>query len=188
MAELKEAALAYASRGIAVFPCEPQGKRPLGRFAHRGFHSATLSATDIEKWWDAEPDANIGVPTGPVSGWLVLDWDLYKDHAWDDYYQLIKALGPLPQTTEVSTPQGGQHFIYEWPDGLVHKSIVGRGLDIKGAGGYVVAPPSIGANGREYRVDLGIAPARLSQPWLELLVKGSFDPLKPAPVQPGLLP
>ncbi|MDW8356158.1 MAG: bifunctional DNA primase/polymerase, partial [Bryobacterales bacterium] len=67
---LAEAALWYASRGIPVFPCCPREKKPL---VEGGFHTATTDEQRVRAWWDRWPDANIGIPTGAPSGWLVVD-------------------------------------------------------------------------------------------------------------------
>src|SRR5215217_8277031 len=70
--QLLKAAIYYASRGILVFPCKPD-KKPHTR---RGFKDATTDANKVSTWWKRWPDANIGIPTGKVSGLLVLDVDL----------------------------------------------------------------------------------------------------------------
>src|SRR5690349_17712054 len=65
-----KAALEYAARGIPVFPCRRETKRP--RTPH-GFLDATTETAVIERWWRRWPDAMIGMPTGPASGIAVLD-------------------------------------------------------------------------------------------------------------------
>ena len=69
MTTLLQAALRYAELGYPVFPCVPGGKAPAT--AH-GFLDATTDAGQIEAWWTARPDANIGMPT---AGLLVVDVD-----------------------------------------------------------------------------------------------------------------
>ena len=70
---LLKAALAYAKRGVPVFPCEPGAKKPL---TCNGHWDATTDPRAIERWWKRWPTANVGVPTGKKSGLVVLDVDL----------------------------------------------------------------------------------------------------------------
>jgi len=68
-----EAARRFADAGIPVFPCVPGEKRPLTR---HGFHDATANPAQVARWWHDWPDANIGMPTGSISGWEVVDVDV----------------------------------------------------------------------------------------------------------------
>ena len=63
MSDLLAAALDYAARGLAVFPCVPRGKTPA---IARGFHSATCNPATIRRYW-TDPDRNIAIPTGASS-------------------------------------------------------------------------------------------------------------------------
>ncbi len=71
---LGAAATHYAALGIPVFPCVPGAKHPLTR---NGFHDATTSRPVVRDWWHRHPRANIGVPTGVVSGIVVVDVDVH---------------------------------------------------------------------------------------------------------------
>lgn len=62
--DLLDAALDYAARSWPVFPCEPRGKRPLGRLVPHGLKEATTDPAVINGWWAKEPEANIGLRTG----------------------------------------------------------------------------------------------------------------------------
>jgi hypothetical protein len=133
------AALRYAQAGWPVFPVRAGGKVPLTR---HGVHDATTQPGRILAWWDRHPDAGIGVATGPASGLLVVDVD-----APDGYASLAKleaTHGPL-DTLEANTPSGGCHLYLWQPGGRALGNTAGRlgpGLDTRGRGGYVVAPPS----------------------------------------------
>ncbi len=135
------AALAYARRGIPVFPCEPGGKRPL---TYNGFWDATADASSVTAWWRRWPDANVGVPTGERSGLLVLDVD--SDAGGPDSLVLLERLnGPLPRTAKGRTGGGGVHVFFRYPSSETVRNSAGRlgpGLDVRGEGGYVVVPPS----------------------------------------------
>ena len=64
MTELRANAHEYADLGWPLFPCEPRGKRPLGRLVPHGLKEATTDHIIIDTWWHQEPQANIGLVTG----------------------------------------------------------------------------------------------------------------------------
>lgn len=143
-----EAAIRLAARGYRVFPVKPGGKAPLTK---NGFHDATTSQDPIAAWWSRDPSANIGLATGRISGVVVLDVD--PGHGGDESLaDLERAHGPLPETVEAITGGGGRHLYFRAPSQAVpcSASRIGRGLDVRGDGGYVVVPPSIHASGSRY--------------------------------------
>jgi hypothetical protein len=164
---LLESALQYARRGWPVFPCDPTTKKPLTR---HGLKDATIDASTIRKWWDQFPDAMIAVTTGAKSGFWALDLDLDAEKGHDGIAALA-TLGALPETITQTTPRGGVHSFFKWDSARPVKnsaSKVGPGIDIRGAGGYVIMAGSLRADGRAYqwrnppdRFDLADAP-----PWL----------------------
>jgi DNA-binding IscR family transcriptional regulator len=120
-----------------VFPCKPGGKEPLTR---RGFYNATTNPQQITAWWNANPEANIGIPTGERSGLLVLDVD--QPAGLD---ALEAEHGELPATRTHSTGSGGMHYLFKFPPGEKISISAGKlatGVDTRGEGGYIVAPPS----------------------------------------------
>ena len=160
--ETGQAALAYASRGVPVFPCKPGGKAPL---THHGHLDATVDPEQIRKWWTRWPSANIGIPTGERSGLLVLDID--PDKGGDaSLATLVSEHGPLPTTTTVKTGSGGRHIYLRYPTGSGISNSAGKlgpGLDVRGEGGYVIAPPSYTTG--PYTT-LHKAPLAVPQEWL----------------------
>ena len=165
MSTLLTAALDYAAARLPVFPCVPNGKLPA---IARGFHAATTNPETIKRHWRVS-DRNIGIPTGSVSGFWALDIDVEKDGEAS-----IRALeaehGQLPPTREVLTGGGGRHLWFEYTGPIQSTADrIGRGIDTRGDGGYVVVPPSIHESGRAYcwSVDsadeLAIAPDWLVQ-------------------------
>lgn len=156
------AALRYAQKGLPVFPlC---GKIPYA--GSRGFYDATTDPEIIECWWRQWPTANIGVPTGERSGWVVLDVDL-RHGGFTSLQVLLDAVGNqsgnecrssqlLPATRAAYTGGGGLHLVFSWRDdlGFTIKNITGlrghTGLDIRGEGGYIVVAPSLHASGQRY--------------------------------------
>jgi hypothetical protein len=131
---LLNAALWYASQGLAVFPCRRYRKIPWTR---HGFKEATTDHHQITLWWEAWPDANIGLPTG--HRFDVLDVD-----GVTGYRSLVqlRARGLLDEPTlgSVTTPHG--HHFYYAPSGDGNTTALAPGVDYRGAGGYVLAPPS----------------------------------------------
>ena len=150
--DLLTAALTYAAAGCPVFPCRPD-KRPV---CAGGFKDAVTDRKQVETWWTARPGMLIGRPTGAVSGVIVLDVDMDATQGKDGEASLSALTaqhGPLPDTWEVLTPRGGRHLYFRHPGGHLPNSAskLGPDLDIRGDGGYVIAPPSRLPDGRSYQ-------------------------------------
>jgi hypothetical protein len=170
---LGDMALAYAKRGLHVFPCQPRGKVPA---CARGVSDATTDHNLIAKWWDAIPDCNIGAACGEKSGIFVVAIDAGEAEA--ALAQLEKLHGALPPTVESITPRG-RHAFFSWPDRVVKNSAskVGPNIDVRGQGGYVLVPPSIHPSGRPYAWSVDSASIFAAAPdWLLDLIAA-----KPAP-------
>jgi hypothetical protein len=158
------AALAYAAAGLHVFPlhsasagrctcgvaeCGDVAKHP--RTAH-GLKDATTDPARIAEWWRRWPTANVAIRTGAVSGLVVLDVDPRHGGA-ATLAELERQHGKLPKTARALTGSGGQHIYFRHPGGELRNSAgsIGDGLDVRGDGGYVVAPPSLHESARRYR-------------------------------------
>lgn len=131
-------------------PCGSAGKHP--RIVE-GFKAATLDPATVAAWWDRWPDANVGIPTGPPIGAWVLDVD--PRHGGDSVLARLEVEhGSLPPTLTARTGSGGLHLFWRYPtDREVRNSTGGTrtpGLDVRGAGGFVVASPSLHASGGRY--------------------------------------
>jgi hypothetical protein len=143
------AALRYAAAGWPVFACQPGSKVPPE--GSRGFKDAT---TDPDKvawlWRRTGQGANVAIATG-APGPDVLDVDVHDGApGWQSYGELRLA-GLVPDAmAEIRTPSGGGHFYYQGTGQRIAK-LPARGIDYRGAGGYVVAPPSQ-VDGRPYVV------------------------------------
>lgn len=157
-----QAALAYAALGWYVFPLRPRGKQPLIPKAEggQGLLDATTDEEQIRAWWTEAPTANIGVACGP-SNLVVIDLDVDKGgiQAWKrvcDHHDL-----DLATKVMVRTGGGGIHLFYRMADVRIRNSAgkLDRGIDIRGDGGYVVAPPSIHPSGHAYAWRAGGNPA-----------------------------
>lgn len=174
-----KAALNYAKNSWAVFPlhtptvkggcscgrpdCTDIGKHP--RTAN-GVKDASTDPGIINAWWQRWPDANIGIATGRRSGIIVVDLDTRKNGLgnWADMLDIKGAAATLTSITG----SGGQHWIFKAPADVLLANSAGKlaaGIDTRGEGGYIVAPPSLHATGNRYSWDSKTAPAEV-MPWL----------------------
>lgn len=128
-------------------PCNSPAKHPRTR---NGLQDASADVDVIEQWWSMWPNANIGIATGRTSGLVVLDVD-FRTGGDQSLAALTAKHGGLPETPCVATGNG-LHYYFEHPGEQVRCSAgrIGPGLDLRGDGGYVVAPPSVHASGKPY--------------------------------------
>jgi hypothetical protein len=131
-------ALWYANNGLRVFPVQALGKQPYR--GTRGCKDATDDQTQIRAWWTRWPDANIGIATGHLVDVIDIDGPPDGIKSWIR----LKDEGELPPVIgKVSTPRaGGNHLYIAARPGRGNGSKVEPGIDYRGLGGYVVAPPS----------------------------------------------
>lgn len=151
--DLAAAALRYAvDFGWPVFPLVPGEKRPLTRHGHK---DATTDPDQIRRWWLDTPAANIGLPTG--GAFDVVDVDVPTGTMpWLD----LTDTGSLPDGHGwVSTASGGTHVYIEPTGGGNLAGSIAPGIDYRGRGGFVVAPPSRRADGRTWSWTLPPSPA-----------------------------
>ena len=139
---LLDAALGYAALGWAVFPLSPRSKVP-PKGSH-GWHDATTDPDKIRAWWQATPDANIGMAPG-LSGLVAVDID--PRHEGDKTWaELTTELGQdVAHTLTNQTGSGGRHFLYRQNGRRVKSDdgTLGPGVDTIGQTGYIILPPSI---------------------------------------------
>lgn len=174
--ELLEAALAYAALGMKVFPCHTpvirEGKQTvcscnkdcganLGKHPRsmHGSKDATSDVAKITSWWKTFPFANIGIATG--DGTFAVDLDT-KHNGPEHWQALVDANGgSYPDTAECITGSGGRHIYFRSPEGMKIQSSASKiapGVDIRGDGGYVIAPPSLHMSGNHYTWELSSDP------------------------------
>lgn len=206
----RSAAIAYAKAGLAVIPLhhvgddggcscrawtehrdpdhgpggKATGKHPVQR---RWAAGPALSGADVWEVWEREPRANVGLRTGPISGFWVLDVDpLSGGEA--SLRRLMDEVGPLTTLT-VRTGSGGWHLYFTLPSFPVRNSgnrellrRFGPGLDVRGDGGQVVAPPSVSGRG-SYAVLPGLPTSPCGAPvaLLELMQAGGQTSTGAAP-------
>jgi hypothetical protein len=211
-------ALDYYDRGLMVVPtqrviavrdgravcscaarerCPSPGKHPTMAWAE--FQRRRPSRDEVAEWWAGDrARLGVGILTGAISGNIfVLDVDVGPGKDGDDSLRALQmAHDDLPETAEVRTGSGGRHLYFRAPAGVavIRNSAgkLGPGLDIRGEGGFVVAPPSVHASGQPYvwswqnTLDQGIADA---PGWLLDLVRADAPtpgaaPRERAPVEP----
>lgn len=134
---LADAAIAL---GVPVFPCKVD-KKPL---TEHGFLDASRNS-DVIKRMFAKPGAvMIGMPTGEITGVIVVDIDVKANRQGMDW--LNANSHRMPQTRTIRTSSGGLHIYMAWPGQRVKNSNdkIAPGVDVRGDGGYVILPPSAG--------------------------------------------
>ncbi len=190
-------ALALSRLGWLIFPlhepigiercsclnpeCRNVGKHPR---VSSGFYGATKDPVAITAWWTQWPNANIGIRTGPESGIVVLDVDADKG-GFESLNELEARHGPLPLTVESITGGGGRHIIFHFPSNgteIKNRTEFLPGLDVRGAGGYIVGVASRHRSGNIYRWDDGSAPHEIA---LSELPSWLFDEMTKVKVAPN---
>lgn len=193
-----QAALAYAARGWPVFPvagtvnshcgcragpmCDHPAKHPLNR---HGLNAATTDPAQVARWWHTWPWAGVAIRTGAPSGLVVVDID--PAHGGLQTLDDLARTGRLPtrtlDTLGVRTGGAGHHLFYQHPKATVPNTSgqlprIGStpGIDLRGDGGYIIAPPSPHHSGRRYQWE----PIRLTPAELPVWAQ----PAPPTPRQP----
>lgn len=160
-----EAALTYASWGWHVLPVVPNGKIPATR---HGVHDATTDSSVIKRWWNENPDYNIGIAAGEKSGIIVFDIDPRNggDTSWQHFQE---EFGQCPDTIQALTAGGGEHYLAAY-DPNIRSCKLREGIDLLSNGRYFLASPS-DIEGRRYEWEAssdpfdGIAPMPVPSNW-----------------------
>jgi len=159
--------------------CSSAGKHPT---TPNGLKNATVNREWIDAWWKKWPWANVGIVTGALSGLVVVDID--PRHGGDDTLDnLFVKHGSFGETVEAMTGGGGRHFYFKHPGFELKNSVgkLGAGIDVRGDGGYVLAPPSEHISGGKYEWEASSEPSMVG---LADMPKWLLDLLaKPAPRQ-----
>jgi len=155
-----ETAQRYLARGWSILPLRARDKRPL--LGWEPLQSLRPSAGQVSDWFKRWPDANIGIVTGEISNLIVLDID--PAHGGDaSLDRLERELGHLPVTIEAITGGGGRHLYFAHPGALIrNRTGLAQGIDLRGDGGYIVAPPSVHPSGRPYVWAAGRSPEEVT--------------------------
>lgn len=168
--------LDYARLGLQVFPCHypvpsaergalqcscgnpkcaSPGKHPYYRHAPQGHNSASTDEAKIKRWLHGP--YNVAIRTGAASGIFAIDVDPRHDGDLT-LAEIEREHGALPPTWRFISGSGGPHILFRHPGFYVacdnEGATVGVGIDVKGDGGYIVAPPSRHVCGRRYEIDI----------------------------------
>ena len=143
MSEILEAALKYQEKGYSVIPIRPRGKKPLLKW--EPYQTQKAGAEEIKQWAQKWPDMNIAIVTGAISGLDVVDIDSQKGR------DAVDEMIPDSMLTPVAgSPRDGRHNYHEHREGVGNATGFLPDVDLRGDGGYILAPPSIGENGKPY--------------------------------------
>lgn len=156
-----EAARAYLTRGWSIIPIKPSTKEPL--LPWKRHTRRRPSEAEGRGWWNRWPEAGVAIICGQVSGLAVLDTDDPVSES------LVQAMG-LPPTLTARTARG-RHRYFRIAGPVQSRRIGGAdggGLELRGDGSYVLAPPSLHPSGLCYafedpRAALADLPAALVQ-------------------------
>lgn len=135
-------ALRYLGMGFSVIPVKSMSKEPL--ISWKEFQNRRASESEIREWYKKWPDANIGIVTGLISQAAIVDCDGPEG--------LKEAQRILLHSPVITLTGNGRQLWYRHPGGTIQNSVRSYpGVDVRGDGGFVVAPPSIHPNGKRYR-------------------------------------
>ena len=155
----EQAALDYLARGWSVIPMRETAKRPAVPW--KAYQKKAVSKKTLSRWFQRSPDYNVGIVTGELSGLVVLDVDP-RHGGRESLREFEREFGPLPETVASVTGGGGRHYYYSHPGGTIPNRVnIKPGIDLRGDGGCIVAPPSVHPSGKRYRWAKGRSPAQM---------------------------
>jgi hypothetical protein len=141
-----EVARTLVGKGVSVIPLWPKAKNP-ALPSWTEFQSRRATDEELVSWFRGL-ERNLGIVTGAVSGLVVVDEDW--DHGGKETALKLGVASPIQVLT--GRDGGGRHNYFKHPGGIVqNRTALGPGLDVRGDGGYVVAPPSVHESGRQYQ-------------------------------------
>jgi len=132
---------------------------------------AAPAPNQIEQWWRAH-DGNFGVELGGAC-LVVIDADRHSVDGVASLNDLIRGQ-EWPPHPIVATAGNGFHHIFRQPANPLGQRRGGlpAGIDVRGAGGWIVAPGSMRPDGAEWRLVEDCEPPVLPQ-WLEGIIRAT---------------
>jgi hypothetical protein len=182
------AALALAAQGFAVFPVHSGGakvKQPVEAFGWKKI--STTEAGAVDRLWRRNPSAGVAIDLAK-SGLIVIDADRHGAHdGVAAFGQLMADHGHDPDSGPiVETPNSGCHLYFrQWPGEALGnaRGSLPAGIDVRGAGGYVVAPGTVLEDGRVYELHGDLTAIPTLPAWLRAILTSSKPAPKPQPIQ-----
>jgi hypothetical protein len=142
----------WEGMGWSIIPVG-KDKKPLIKW--KEYRKRRPSREEITQWWTDNPEANIAVVCGEVSGISVMDIDAYKGPGtieyvmaifWDSVKDSYDDPAPWMDCVKAFTPRGGEHWFFQYNPDLVSRAVMPQ-VDIKSDGGYVLLSPSVNNDG-----------------------------------------
>lgn len=186
----KEAALLLAAAGVPIFPCKGGAasgddvKKPVNGVYWR--KASTTDPRQIERWWNSYPESIPAIDLAK-SGLVAIDCDPVIAPGDPDGVAWFRALAHANGTDIDKLPstisgRGGRHIFVKQPPGATFTNARGSlppkkecGVDVRGAGGYVVAAGATLPDGRKYLAQGSLADAPEMPAWLAAILAGKAD-------------
>ena len=145
-----EAALWYIEHGYSVIPISAGSKVPPKGFHVEQFRKRIATQEEVKEWFEKDPNYNLAIVTGELSGACVVDFDSHKPD-FDPVIAYDYFSGHDDTPTSI-TPKDGRHLYYKFPEGkkLTVNVCALPGIDFRGEGGYILVPPSKNGTGNPY--------------------------------------
>ena len=145
-------ALSYVQHGFTVLPVNPATKAALTKNwtnrPDKGEPGSSKDPVQVTAWWTQWPNACVGLRTGKINGFVVVDVDR---HGHSDGFNTIKSFDGVDakKTATVLSAGGGQHLYYAYA-GELKSTTLGEGVDFLAENKMVIAPGSVRADGKPY--------------------------------------
>jgi hypothetical protein len=139
---------------------------------------ASRDQEQILRWWAEWPDAGIGLVTGK-SGFFVIDLDLPDGPG--EWGELQDQYGDEGEPIALRTGSGGTHLLYQYEEGITNSrgGLGAQHIDVRGAGGYIVVPPSVHWTGARYEGEIERKKLRAAPSWVVEKIKQNVLPSAP---------
>lgn len=129
---------------VSVIQVNKTNKKP--SIEWKEFQNRAAEEEELRRWWENNSDGNVAIVTGRISNILVIDCD--NEEAFHKFQE--RYLPELLEPPTVKTPRG-YHIYFQMPDVEIRNTVeLMPGTDVRGEGGYAIAPPSANGTGTGY--------------------------------------